>query len=178
MSTVFHRGVPWLDRALDAALTRGIADEVTALADDYREGSGGFTAVESPASSGRVRASRDGISAILNPYGVVIGFVDRFPEAHTPSRPSPTGKTARGASSPTRKAKKATRGPRSYAELVEWLREEGYDVRTTGSGHLGVFTAGGGRVGTIASTASDHRSLTNDISDMRRVGAKLRKDHR
>lgn len=52
--------------------------------------------------------------------------------------------------------------------LIEALRASGCTVRRTGSGHLKIGKAG--RYVTVPSTASDHRSIPNALSDARKQG--------
>lgn len=181
-ATVWHRGVPWYDRALESAERRNpwLADDVSVLAYNYRAGTGSFTQTDELDRAtgqpipGRVRVSAHGVSAIISePGAVVIGFVDAT-EAQTRPMEAP-----RAASRPRRAykpGKARRRGPKDVPELLAWLRADGYtEGPTAGSGHRTILR-GEQVVYTLPSTASDNRSFANCVADLRRLtGLELRR---
>lgn len=56
-------------------------------------------------------------------------------------------------------------------DLLKWLRDHGYEVCETGSGHLRIST-GQGCV-TTAKTPKDRRSVRNTVSQLRRQGVPI-----
>lgn len=171
MPTVWHAGAPWYDGALAAARRQGVLDEVSAIVADHRSGASVVTYPD-PAGNDRIRVQRGELAAVVSDLGVVLGFVTRSTgaEAPTPARPSP--RRTKGRSST---GKIHTRGPRTYDELKEWLVEDGFTLEQTGKGHIAVVRSDGWRIKVIPSTASDHRSLANDVSDLRRAGYEARR---
>lgn len=169
MATVWHHGVPWLDRAYDAASRRGLAPAVAEAALALREDRSCTTV---PAGPGRVRVRVPGgeTAAIVGEPGhVVLGFTVEGP-IEASSRPDVGLKPAKRA----RGRGPVLRGPRDVTELVAWLAEAGYTVEA--GRHQAVLDPAGRRVATLATSASDHRSLANVVSDIRRVtGLPLRK---
>ena len=164
MSVVFVRGVPWLDRALEAAERAGLADAVTDLVIEYR-GDGPMTAVP---GADRIRLVRDGVTALVTHTGVVFGFQKADPDDPAPE-PAPRG------TSPKKRRKAAVRGPHDYPELIAWLREAGLEVETTASNHRRVLQDGK-HVATMSGSPSDARSFANDVQSCRRAtGLPLRK---
>ena len=179
MATIWTHGVPWYDKALEAANHRGIAAEVSEVARAYRDDSGSVSAYPDISGDDRVRVQRGEVAAVLGRFGVVIGFASRSSaaDAEKPVVPVRTRYKAPSGSGTH------LRGPSTWDELKEWLREENYTLELAGSGHIGVYRelGDGGRlerIGTIASTASDHRTLANTVSDLRTAGATLRRASR
>lgn len=174
MSTVWVRGVPWYSKALDAATRRGVADAVTDAALAHLTGRGSVAVYPDETGDGRVRVQQGEVAAVIGRYGVVIGFTARS-DASEAVRPDP--RPARAYKAPSGSGKHL-HGPATWAELHQWLEEEGYTISKMASGHAAVFDPSDDnrRIGTIASTASDHRTLPNTVSDLRRAGARLRKE--
>ena len=54
-------------------------------------------------------------------------------------------------------------------KVVKALEAQGFDVRTTRSGHL-VVTRDGALVATFSGTASDWRSIRNGLAPLKRAG--------
>lgn len=60
-----------------------------------------------------------------------------------------------------------------YPTLKKWLKDNGYQlVQPRRNSHFFVY-AGETRVGTLASTPSDWRSVRNDIGTLRRNGVPI-----
>lgn len=181
MSTVWHHGTPWYSKAFAAAERRGpeFVEMVEIVADAYRRNVGSFAVgPEIDPKTGvvydnRVRVTAYGHSAVISqPDGVVIGFGVPTEADKALSRAAAAGRTrGRG------KARKAARrGPKDWAELVAWLKSDGYTTSVTDGGHTAVSDPSGQRVYVMPSTASDHRSLANCLADLRRLtGLELRR---
>jgi predicted RNA binding protein YcfA (HicA-like mRNA interferase family) len=68
--------------------------------------------------------------------------------------------------------------PTSWEELITMLRADGFEVEQGGK-HLAVSNSNGDRLVTLPVTASDHRSLLNALSQLRRtLGVPLRRNTR
>jgi predicted RNA binding protein YcfA (HicA-like mRNA interferase family) len=172
MTTIFVEGQAWYDKAYESAERQGCADQVQQLIRDWKDGRSVTT---SPGTTlTRTRIQRDGYAAIFDRSGgVIIGFSrpDGAPrELDGPRTPAEPRKARRRSGKPRR------RGPRDHAEMVEWLREDGWDVERVPSGHQAILNPDGQRVGTIPSTPSDVRSFPNNVSLLRRLtGLELRR---
>lgn len=172
----WDHGVAWIDKAYTAAAYRGIVAQVTAIAIDYARGKGNYAVHHDPSGDGRIQVTRDGIGAVLGAGNVVIGYsvvkaVDQ--EADDASRRANlkpiAQRRASGMGGPSR------HGPSSFSELIMQLREGGYEVEHGGS-HWAVRDGSGARVYTMPVSSSDHRALTNCITDLRRLtGLDLRR---
>lgn len=73
--------------------------------------------------------------------------------------------------------KRQRRGPSSFRELFDWLKEDGgYAVEYTKGGHRAIRNPRGKRVATLPTTPSDRRAFKNAVSMMRRLtGLELRR---
>lgn len=181
MSTVWSHGVPWYDKALAAAERRGpeFVAEIASVANDYRRNLGSFAVgPEVDARTGvtydnRVRVTARGHSAVIaQPDGVILGFGLPTSVDRAASRLAASARSVGRA-----KGRKAhRRGPRDFAELYAWLRPD-YRVEPRSGGHDAlVRVSDGTAVYTMPSTASDHRSFANCLSDIRKVtGLELRR---
>lgn len=179
---VWEAGVPWLDRALEAAVRQECFEIVNDIATRYRaarakEVTGDYAVYPDPTKPNVVRVQSGGYAAAITQDGIVIGFV--CPDRNAPPEVRPVGP---GTPKKTRKAPREPgtrvhvgRGPNSIAELVNWLREEGFAVRVTNGSHYEVRSATGRRLSTFPSTASDRRAVLNATAQMRRAGADLRR---
>jgi hypothetical protein len=58
---------------------------------------------------------------------------------------------------------------KDLARLIRQAENQGWTVRATSKGHL-MFQSPSGEAATTSSTASDHRSMKNHISRMKRLG--------
>jgi hypothetical protein len=183
MATEWVAGVPWFERALRAAEYRGpdVVQAVTDIARDYRDGRGSFTVtpeVDQITGTTRdriVRVTRGGFAAVIGePARIVIGFGIVAP---TETSPRPVVGTKAQPRAVGRKTQ--FRGPRDRDELFAWLTDAGYRIEIADRRHYAVFAPDGARISTVSKTASDHRSLANVTSELRRVtGLPLRKEAR
>lgn len=171
MPVVWEAGVPWLGKARDAASRRGLFPALNDLAIRYRAGHGSFVEYPDPAGTGVTHVQSDRLVVVLNDLGTVIAF-RTLPSAAIP-RVGPSA-PARPVRVRERPRKAVTRGPNTWGELREWLKDEGYGLEIGGK-HVRVLNRDGGLIGTLPSTPGSTRSLPNTISTLRRAGATLRR---
>jgi len=55
-------------------------------------------------------------------------------------------------------------------KLIKKLADQGFTVTATRNGHYLVRDASGAAITSIAGTASDHRSIKNSLSPLKRAG--------
>lgn len=172
MPTIFVDGQAWYDKAYDSAVSQGCADQVQQLIQDWKSGRSVTTAPGTTLT--RTRIQRDGYAAIFDKSGgVIIGFSRPVPGLEQPQGPRTPAEPRKAR---RRSGKPRRRGPRDYAEMLRWLREDGWDIEKVPSGHRAILDPSGTRVGTISSTPSDSRSFPNDVSLLRRLtGLELRR---
>lgn len=177
MPATWYGGVPWAPTTLTRAIEMGVADELSEIALRYRSGRGGVSSWPNPGPRGGTRVkSAGGPTVTLSDLRVVVGFAAApVEDVEAPPRPAPV---RRG--QPRGKSRGSAHGPKSYEELLEMLRGEGYEVSAPGgSGHPKVYNRAGNQVAVLNSTPSDHRGLHNDVAALRRVlGVRLRKPGR
>ena len=180
MGAEWYGGVPWAPTVLAKAQERGCAAEVSAIALRYRSREGGHHVVPNPHPRGGLIVSTGRYAAVLSSLDVVVGF-----RVHT-------AEDVAEARLAIEEAKRAQRGPgiarakgggagnlnpTSFSELITMLKAEGYSVEMGGK-HMAVLRDGA-VIATIPVTASDHRSLLNAVTLLRReTGAELRRGAR
>lgn len=177
MSIIRVNGIAWFSGALESANRRGIVKDLCDLAADYADPDvHDYAVYPDPSGQDRIRVVRGGLGVVIGDagFGVVIGYVQMTDEDHERAV-----EALRGPSGPsvTRKPRKAQRrGPTSLSELRQWLIGTGWVLVPTNGGHWQAVGPGGKVGATFAGTASDYRSFSNSLADLRRAsGLELRR---
>lgn len=166
MTTETYGGVQWLPRALEAAHGFGIADELVKIALGFLLHGCKVGVEPEPGHEQervRVRSSRRYVT-ISKDDGVILAFGKMYPHIRG-ARVHTIRKASRG---------KQSRGPRTWAELIEWLKIEGCELHRLGNDHYAVHRDSV-MIGTLPDTPSDYRSLPNAVASLRRRGLTLRR---
>lgn len=152
--TEWYRGVPWDPLALKSAERDGAAEATTEVARGF------IIAVHADPSEALAMGDppwfvfRGSSLAVVSESLVVVGH--QQPDVPDTSEDSP-------------RKRRGARGPRDYAELEEWLADEGYYVDRPRRGHPRVLSPQGPVLVTLTGSPSDVRSFANDVAVCRRV---------
>ena len=170
MDVKWYRGVPWIPQALTSAVADGIADQLNEVAREFRDSIQYDPGRVPPADV--VWVERGDYTVGVNHDLVVVGH--ERPGKGSSAASGPDGGPE---ADPSDVDRPKGRGPKDYAELIEWLEDAGYAVPRAG-GHYAVIDGEGHRLVTLNHSPSDNkRALLNDTAVCRRVlGIALRRE--
>jgi hypothetical protein len=155
-----------IQSAMDWAIRRKIPPEV--IAHVYTKPEYTYT---DPVHEENERRVRDDWCLVVDPEGVILSIIPaesaQLPIEEVKDIKLPKAKGGKG----------GNLYPTSFGELIALLKERGYRVEDSGSGHKNIYDCDDHSrlVYVLPSSASDYRSLRNGIAGLKKSGVYIRR---